>query len=172
MEEEIKDEEMVINVLEGPDWDLRRLIASKAFLFADLGYLDPRFLLGLLEKYKSSEKTSVFYLLPTDIRNSILGVYPEDSKSKEVLLLDLKVLESNRKRFASVAAARESILETFMTTLRGALRDNPNYVINALRAQASARGWVLPPDLEFAAGSGSGMDQTDPGRSVTGSSAA
>jgi hypothetical protein len=168
----IKDEEMVINVLEGPDWELRRLIASKAFLFSDLGYLEPRFLLGLLEKYKTSEKTSVFYLLPTDIRNSILRVYPEDSKSKEVLLLDLKVLESNRKRFASVVAARDSILETFMTILRGALKNNPDYIANALRAQASARGWALPADLEFAAGSAFGMDQTDPGRSIPGSNAA
>jgi hypothetical protein len=141
----LSDEKILHGLLDGPDWAMRRLIAESAYLFDDLIYLEDSFLHDLIEKKKVQDKANVLYVLPVELRSRILNAYQADSRAKEVLLLELKMIETNRKRLDLITGQSESLVGEFMTQVRAELQKRPAQIDQALRAMASQKGWPPPP---------------------------
>jgi hypothetical protein len=155
----LADETLVSNLFDGPDWDLRRLVAQRCYLFSDLPYLEPSLLLSIIDKKKVADRAALLYLLPTELRETLIGSYPPGSKPLEVITLELANLDANPKRRASLLRSRAAVIEEFMQDLRRVLQTNESFVNGALRRMAASNGWPLPSDLNEPASADS-MDES------------
>jgi hypothetical protein len=144
----LDDEILLASLFNGPDWPIRRYVAHRCYLLSDLEYLAPSFLLGVIDRKKVADRAALLYLLPAELRNSLLNTYPKDSKALEVVTLELANIDTNSKRRAALLKNRRETIESFLKELRSILQSNTDMVDQALRAMAAAKGWPLPPELE------------------------
>jgi hypothetical protein len=147
------EEPLLESLLDGPDWDARLHIAQRCYFISDLEFVSSSLLRSQLEALRVQDRALVAYLLPLGARTALLEAYPENSKAREALTLDLQLIDSNPKKQAAAKANRKQLLQAFVHPLRNRLAAQPQELQKSMVALAKARGWQAPPGWEEAVSS-------------------
>jgi hypothetical protein len=144
------DESKVLSLLNGADWEVRFDLVKNSYLFSDLVFLPSDTLRKLVEGFKGFERSSLVFGLGPDIRNKVLAAFPEGSKAKEVLMMDLETIDRSERKKADAARVGSIVLDRLHRSVRERVASDSQLLKRCLTEMCTANNWELPPQLAAA----------------------
>jgi hypothetical protein len=141
------DESKVLSLLNGADWEVRFDLVKNSYLFSDLVFLPGETLRKLVEGFKGFERSSLVFGLGPDIRNKVLAAFPEGSKAKEVLMMDLETIDRSEKKKADATRVGSIVLDRLHRSVRERVASDSQLLKRCLTEMCTANNWELPPQV-------------------------
>jgi len=141
------DEAKVLALLNGADWEVRFDLVKNSYLFSDIVFLPGELIRKLIESFKGFERSSLVFGLSPDIRNKALAAFPDGSKAKEVLMMDLESIDRSEKKKSEAQRVGQIVLDRFHRIVRERVTADPQLLKRCLTEMCSANNWELPSQL-------------------------
>jgi hypothetical protein len=120
------EEEFIQSLISSDDWDMKSLVMKTRFLFRDIPYVQPAILKKAFESFPSSFRAELFFVSPENIRNSLLSVYAEGARARDLLTSALSDIEKSEKKREQVTRNKNKNIQEFLERLHELLSQDPS----------------------------------------------
>ena len=132
----------------GPDDLLLRFeLLQERFFLRDLAFVDPPIIRSLIDKMSQTRKANFLYFAEPSLRQSILDLYPKDSKTLETLLEELENIDKSPKRKTSAGNDRAETFSVVSAKLLEMVKYDPALRLSMIEKIATSMNAALPREI-------------------------
>lgn len=126
---------------------MRFELLQQRFFSDDLKFVEPTLLRMIIDKEPLSRKANFLYFSEAAVRQSILDLYPKESKALEALLEELENIDKSAKRKSTAESDKLSINAHVSGKVSDICKSDENFRLELIRKIAQNMGAVLPAEI-------------------------